>query len=455
LKARIFILGGASAVALVVALAQTEVIPTASPAPAPSANPAPTPSATDESRPTSVTTPTSDAEMNAAGQPLAPQEPGVSPRAEAEETVLPEGVADEVTLQEEPTRKRWRIVPVFAAGVVYDDNIFVTNTDRVSDLIWTISLGLAFELGDFRGEDENYLVGQWLGIPTIYTRNSEQSAFNQSAFLSGQYRWNKLVAQLQTNFSMFRGPSRQVNTIVATTTFANTLRFQYDYSDKTSFDWAFSQSLSFAESFSSNYQYEVRGGAEYQLFPKTRVGLEGIAGVLDSTGSPLQYSGQGRVRISYSGSEKLSFTLSAGAQVLQIEGGDEIRIFPVFSFTGTYRPFDGTSFGIVGYRNVTGSLLDGQDIVATGIEISVQQRFFQKFIAQIACGYEYDEYFDTTDEAPTDRVDNFVYIRPRLSYSFIEWLTASIFYEFRQTSSTEAESSFYDNRIGMEIATKF
>lgn len=454
MKARIFILGAASVVALVVALAQTEVIPTASSAPTPA--PAPTPSATDESRPTSVTTPTSDAEMNAAGQPLAPQEPGVSPRAQAEETVLPEGVAEEVTLQEEPTRKRWRIVPVFAAGVVYDDNIFVTNTDRVSDLIWTISLGLAFELGDFRSENENYLVGQWLGIPTIYTRNSDQSAFNQSAFLYGQYRWNKLVAQLKSDFSVFRGPSRQVNTITSTTTWSNSLRFKYDYSDKTSFDLGFSQNLSFAESsFSSNYQYEVRAGAEYQLFPKTRVGLEGVAGVLDSTGSPLQYFQQARVRIAYSASQKLSFTLIAGAQVLEVEGGDEIRIFPIFSLGGSYLPFPGTSFGVVGYRNVTGSLLFGQDIVATGFEISAQQRFFQKFIAQIACGYEYDQYFDTTGEAPTDRVDNFVYIRPRLSYSFIEWLSASIFYEFRQTSSTEAQSSFYDNRIGMEIATKF
>jgi hypothetical protein len=176
--------------------------------------------------------------------------------------------------------------------------------------------------------------------------------------------------------------------------------------------------------FLDNYTYEIRGGAEYQLFPKTRVGLEGIAGVLDSTGSPLQYYQQGRVRISYSASGKLNFSLSAGAQVLEIEGGDEIRIYPVFSLAGTYQPFDGTSFGIVAYQNVTGSLLFGQDIIARGIEISAQQRFFQKFIAQIACGYEYDEYFDTTDEAPTDRVDNFVYIRPRLSYSFIEWLTA-------------------------------
>ena len=80
----------------------------------------------------------------------------------------------------EETRKRWRIVPLFSTGLVYDDNIFLTNTDRVADFIWTLSAGLAFEAGDFRGEKENYLTAYWVGIPVIYMDNPEQNAFNQS-----------------------------------------------------------------------------------------------------------------------------------------------------------------------------------------------------------------------------------------------------------------------------------
>ena len=103
--------------------------------------------------------------------------------------------AEEPSLLPEDVRKRWRIIPLFSAGVVYDDNIFLTNENRVADVIWNISAGLAFELGDFRGKGENYLTGYWLGIPLIYTNNPEQNAFNYSAALIGQYRWNRLVGQ--------------------------------------------------------------------------------------------------------------------------------------------------------------------------------------------------------------------------------------------------------------------
>jgi hypothetical protein len=445
-------------VIVVAALAQTGATPTESPAPGAAASPAPVASPTppDESRPDTVITPTSDAERAAEGLPRIPAAPGPSPRPEAEEPVITEGVAEEVTAEMEPARKRWRIIPLFSTAVVYDDNIFLTNTDRVADVIWTIGFGLAVELGDFRGESENYIFGQWIGLPTIYTENSAQSAFNQSAALTGQYRWNRLVAQLDSKFSIFRGPSRQVNTITTTTSFANTLTFRYDYSDKTSFNLGLSQQLSLTETFTNTYQYEGRVGMDYQVFPKTRVGLQGVVGTIDQSGDPLQYYQQGLVVLNYTATGKLTFRLSAGVQALELQGNDTIRILPVFSLGVNYQPFDGTALTVMGYRNVTGSLIAGQDIIATGFETSVQQRFFQKFIAQLSSGYENDQYIaTTTDEAPSDRVDNYVYIRPRLSYSFIEWLSASIFYEFRRTNSSDSESSFYDNRIGMEIATQF
>ncbi len=104
---------------------------------------------------------------------------------------------------------------------MYDDNIFLTTENRVADVIWTLSAGLAFELGDFRGTTENYLSAYWLGIPVIYTNNPEQNAFNQSAALLAQYRWNRLVARLQSNFAITTGANREVNTITTTKSFSN------------------------------------------------------------------------------------------------------------------------------------------------------------------------------------------------------------------------------------------
>jgi hypothetical protein len=452
-KGSIFMLGVACVLVSVVALAQSDV----NPAPSPAASTAPSQTALDESQPSAVTTPTSDAQLEAAGQPLPPR----APDAETEAGMMQpdtEEVSEEAIamVPEEPGRKRWRIVPLVSAGVVYNDNIFLSNTDRVADFIFTISAGLAFQLGDFREQTENYVEAYWLGIPVWYAENPAQNAFNQSAALSAQYRWNRLTARYEGRFNTDKGPNREVNTITTTTSFSNSLRFQYDYSEKTSFDLRFSQSASLVQEFEDTFQYELKAGMEYQLFPKTRVGLEGVAGVTEQTSEPLQYYQQGRVRLTYVATGKLAFKFSGGVEVREIEGTDIVKINPVFSLGLAYQPFDGTTLDLTFYRNVVAATtLTGQDYTATGFEIGASQRFFQNYIATISLGYENDVYFSTTGESTTDRVDNYVYVRPRLRYSFNEWLSASLFYEFRQTVSNETTSSFYNNRVGMEVATKF
>ena len=148
-----------------------------------------------------------------------------------------------------------------------------------------------------------------------------------------------------------------------------------------------------------------------------------------------------------------------GVQFLEFEGSDVIKIDPVFSLGVDYQPFHATSLSLVGFRNVVGSSsLAGQDYFATGIELSAQQQFFQKVVAAVSLGYENDSYFGTTPETldtPSNRVDDYVFARSRLTYAFVDWFSASVFYEYRQTASTQESSSFYNNRVGMEIQTKF
>ena len=57
----------------------------------------------------------------------------------------------------------------------------------------------------------------------------------------------------------------------------------------------------------SNNQYETRAGMNYQLFPKTKIGFEGVGGILDQSSSPLQYYQQARLRVNYVATGKLDF----------------------------------------------------------------------------------------------------------------------------------------------------
>jgi hypothetical protein len=296
-------------------------------------------------------------------------------------------------------------------------------------------------------------------MPAFYTRNPEENYFNQNASLYAQYRWTKLVGQFESDYSIAREGNRELNTITTSQSFRNALRFQYDYSEKTSFDLQLSQSASIVESFQNNYQYEAKAGMNYQMFPKTSLGLEGAGGILDQTSSPLQYYQQARVRINYVATGKLQFKLSGGVEVREFHGTDVVRVNPVFNLGLEYRPFDGTILSIIGYRHVEGSsVLAGQDIIATGFDIAVTQRFLQKFRLGLSFGYENDVYFSnfpTEEGTDTDRVDNYLYVRPTLDYSFVRWVSVNIFYEFRRNVSTQDMSSFYGNRVGVQIATEF
>jgi Putative beta-barrel porin 2 len=451
MKGRFILFVAVWAVVLVAALAQTTVNPPPSASPSPS--PSTTPSA--QARPARVLSP-SDYQLDAAGRPMAPLRPGPIPDTDAMLGPAEEAEPlEEVRLPDETGTKKWRIIPLLSAGVEYNDNIFL-SPDRVPDVIWTIPFGLIYELGDFRAEETNYLSVQWIGAPVFYMKNSGNNAFNQFFKLRFQYRFNKLVMKLESGYSYVRGSSREVNTITTTQTFSNSLSFRYNYSDKTGFELAFIQDTSLTQDFQNTSNYMARVGTDYQVLPKTRLGLQGVAGVMTSSDSPLQYSQQVLAVVRYLPTEKLNFALNAGLQFLEFEGSDEVKTSPVFSLGLGYDPFPGTSLSLVGFRNVVSSVAEaGQDYYATGFELGIQQRLFQKIVAAVHFGYENDTYFETTAETPTNRVDDYFFVRPRLTYAFVNWFSVSLFYEFRQTTSTQESSNFTNNRVGMEVLAKF
>jgi Putative beta-barrel porin 2 len=385
-------------------------------------------------------------------RPLTPVQPGADLGSE---------LANEVAVPMQPstdtiTDTELGLEGAATPGAVYDDNIFISDTNRVADIIWAVTAGAAFELGDYRNLQENFLIAEWYGTGYFYTNNPAQDAFNQSAALLGQYRWEKLKAQLSSRYQYLTGPDRQVGSFATRHIFNNAILLNYDYSDKTVFDAEFAQETQLFQSYFNQYDYRGKAGAEYQILPKTWVGLEGVVGALNVDGSPLQYYQQARIRMKYSYTGKLNFKLSAGVETREVEGVSGVRVNGVFSLGLEYRPFDGTLISLQGYRNVIGSnSLQGQDYIATGFSISIQQRFLQRIYTGLTFGYENDVYFAVAPGAEADRIDNYIFLRPSISYAMNSWLTAGVFYEYRNNASTQDNSAFYNNRFGVELGAQF
>ena len=348
-------------------------------------------------------------------------------------------------------RKKWGLQLRSRVGIAYDDNIFISNTNRVADTILTVTGGISLIYGDWRSRSENFLVADYEASGIFYFENPDQDSLNQVASLMGQYRIQRLTMQLRSQYMYLTGAERDVGGLVTRNLINNSLRFAYDVSDKTALTAEGFANLTLYQTLFNSYEFGAKAGAEYQILQKIRVGPEAVIGFLNVAESPFQVYEQIRARATYNATGKITFEGSAGVEFRQFDS--ENRTYFVFSLTANYRPFDGTVIALRGYRNIYGSAsLEGQDFIATGIESSLTQRFFHRFYLTVATGYENDDYIAVAEDAQAGRVDNFVFIRPALAFSFTKWGSISVFYEFRKNFSNESEFAFYDNRVGAAVA---
>jgi hypothetical protein len=386
------------------------------------------------------------------GQSLLEQRPGVPPETVPEEAAAPETKPPEGEKVEET--KKWTVQLRSRVGITYDDNIFISNTNRIGDAITTVTGGISLIYGDWRSRTENFLVADYEGSGIFYLKNSSQDSFNQIATLMGQYRIQRLMMQLRSQYLYLTDAVRDVGDLTTRTLVNNSLRFAYDLSTKTALTAEGFANIATYQSFFDSYEFGAKAGAEYQILQKIRVGPEAGIGFLDVQGSPFQVYQQIRARATYNATGKVSFEGSAGVQFLQSDS--ESKTFFVFSLAANYEPFDGTTIALRGYRNILGSAaLEGQDYIATGIELTFGQRFFQRVFLTTATGFENDEYIAIAADTNAGRVDNYIFVRPAIAYALTKWVSISLFYEYRRNFSNEEQVAFFDNRVGGAFTFQF
>jgi hypothetical protein len=363
-----------------------------------------------------------------------------------------------LTTGEEAAENWWRAVPMLNTGVVYDDNIFISNTDRQGDVIFNIGAGLALEFGDYRTLEENYLLLEYIGTGYFFSKYTAQNSFGQNASLLGQYRFNQLAVQAESQYQYINGAQRQVGGFTTRNILYNDLRFIYDLSEKTTLDLELSQDSNIYNSpYNSSYFYYATAGLDYLILPKVRVGLEGVAGFVDAQNNPDQTYQIINGRVKYDLTGKIALKATGGVQFTQYQsGGEPMNVSPVFSVGGEYLPFPNTAFSLLAYRNLQVSpSFNNQNYWATGVELGVTQTVAQKFQVGVAGGYENDYYIANTANTVATRRDNFFFIEPQISYNFLKYLTASVFYQYRFNDSTLQVDTWNNNQVGFEIGAAF
>ncbi len=362
-----------------------------------------------------------------------------------------------VDLPKDEESNFWRIRPLLTTGVTFDDNIFITNSNRKSDFIFNINAGLSLEFGDFRNLKDNYLLLEYLATGFFFNRYTSQNSFDQSASALGQYRFENLAVQAESRYQTLSGAERQVGAFTDRSLFFNALRLNYDYSGKTSLDFEISQRTNYYPENLSSYFYETTTGFAYSIFPKTSLGLEGIFGLSQVQESPDMWYQTINGRLNYVLTGKTVVNATGGVQFNEyVGGGEPPRIISVFSLGAEYSLFTKTRLSLVAYRNLqASSSIAGQDYIATGGEIGITQEFASKFELGVSGGYENDTYVANTLTTDAYRVDNFFFFRPTMSYRFLKYMKASLAYEYRTNYSDLVQDTWYDNKLSLELSAQF
>ncbi|HEX7517230.1 MAG TPA: outer membrane beta-barrel protein [Chthoniobacterales bacterium] len=357
---------------------------------------------------------------------------------------------------------------------VYDDNIFLRASNRVSDYYLAIEPGITLGFGDIVGRQENYIRFDYAPSIFLFADHSDSNAVQHLFRLEGQYRFSRLTLTFSQDVQLLEGSNLTALTSTNTAgipalnldaggnthvNIYNTLaNFSYDLSSKTFLSggvqynvWDFPDLIS-SESFNGNLFFN------YNYSPKLVVGLGGTGGHnwVDAP-SPDQTFEQVNARFTYQVTGKISLNATGGVEFRQFDNSSASdHISPVFELGATYQPFDGTTLSLRGSRRTFNSaVFAAQDYTASSIVFGARQRLCQRFFLGLTAGYENDDYFATLDGVNATRTDNYYFVQPAVDVMVTRWLTVGAYYLHRQNNSAAANFSFRDNQVGVRASVTF
>jgi hypothetical protein len=368
----------------------------------------------------------------------------------------------------QPRRFHYRLALTIRG--VYDDNIFLSHTDRVSDYYFAIEPMLTLGVGDIEGRNENYLRLDYMPSIILYVDHSDDDAVNHLILLEGQYRFSRLTLTLAQEVAIL--DSANLNSVADTTgllanidaggrtrlnLFTTRLRANYDLTGKLFLSGEFDAYVYDYPDFISSWMVSWGAYINYNVSPKLTLGVGGTFG-LDFVEDPNvdQTFEQVNFRLNYQATGKLGVSASVGVEFRQFDNHRGDHVSPVFELGAIYRPFDGTTITLTGGRRILNSgFFENQDFATTYIVGRVQQRLLRRVYLGVAVGYENSDYFATTTGVDAFREDDYWFVEPSVDVLITRWLSVGAYYLHRQDCSNIDFFSFYDNQVGVRATFRF
>jgi len=298
----------------------------------------------------------------------------------------------------------------------------------------------------------------------FYSETNFQDTVNHSLYLTGQARYANWGFGLLHRTSITSEPLVETAAQTDQQTHDTSFKGDYPLNSKASLTFGLDQNLRFlsgteqnvSSNLNSSRQWSGTMGINYQFWSNLRGGVSIGAGYVDvELGSDMTFE-QLNGTLTWLTSDKLSFSLNAGGEVRQfLETAARDLINPIFGASVRYQPVEPTTLSLTASRAVNASYFESEIAETTSISAGLQQRLLKHFYLGLSGGYRTSSYISTKTGTVTTRTDDGFNFGTSLSCTFLKRGTFSVFYNYNENSSSEANFSFASSQIGCEIGYRY
>jgi hypothetical protein len=347
---------------------------------------------------------------------------------------------------------KWRLFPHFSVSGIFDDNIYLSSDDKVSDFYFALSPGL----GAVYGTDDSPLKIRfdYTASFLVFMKESSQDTVDQNAAMRISYALPKLTLGLNLGFQSLNGASIDVGDRVRRQIYYVGITSNYVLDEKFSVDLNADETIADYHGLYDSNESRVQTFLNYQATGKLNIGVGATFGYLDVQSGPGQTYEQLLGRLTYDATGKLVLFANGGVEYRQ---SDIDTVSPVFSIGAAYSPTATTTITADIHERVYGSAaIEGADYRAIGFLVSVTQQLRYDLSGILSVGYENAAYFAVEKGVIADRTDHFVYTRVGPDWQVRPWWHLGAFYEFSRNASSGYDSRpFTRNRVGIQANFAF
>ncbi len=344
----------------------------------------------------------------------------------------------------------------------YDDNIYLTNGDKIGSAISSTKLGALYDLT----VPNSSLKGKFsaIGGYNAYQKHNHKNGF-----------WDALV-----NADFGNDLFKIGDTFLLTSDPANLEITQRDQriNNKAyvSYKTSTEKKLSLGLKASDEYEKYISGGDLKDLDRnRVNVGAGLYYNVSEKTSLLAEYT---FTALAYDSNHENNSV--GGIVALGVEGKLAPKVTGEAKATYNYRNYNHDKTGCDNYGDLFGydvaitwepttkNLLrlsgkrdfeetlytNNRYFIATGVNLYAAQKIKNKFTAGLTLGYENLSYPKAV--AGVKRSDDVYTVRPEIGYQFKEWLSAGVWYQYRRRTSNAGAANYYNNnRVGAFIKAIF